>query len=203
MQTQQHTNSLQDQQHHTTPYNTIQHHTTPHNTTQHHTTPQNTIQHHTTPTTPQNTTQHHTTPTTPHNTNNTIQHLTRRKPNPNHFSSSAVYKLTCPECDKAYVGQTGSRFSLCYNEHNRALCNNSPSSSFPQHFLVEAHPFGPIHDIMKILRHRKKGPHLNTMEKFHIYTKYKNGSHLNDEHTIFPNKIFDSLIKPCSSRTPP
>jgi hypothetical protein len=40
--------------------------------------------------------------------NNTIQHLlTWRKPNPNQFSSSGVYKLTCPECNKAYVGQTG------------------------------------------------------------------------------------------------
>jgi hypothetical protein len=76
---------------------------------------------------------------------------------------------------------------------------NSSSSSFAQHLLDEAHPFGPIHDIMQVLHHCKKGPHLNTMEKFHIYTKYINGSHLNDEHTIFPNKIFDSLIKPGSS----
>jgi hypothetical protein len=49
----------------------------------------------------------------------------------------------------------------------------------------------------------KKVPHLNTKEKFHIYAEYINGSHLNDEHTIFPNNIFDSLIKPGSSRTPP
>jgi hypothetical protein len=99
-------------------------------------------------------------------TNNTIQHLlTWRQPNPNQFSSSGVYKLTCPECDKAYVGQTGRRFSLCYNEYKRAFYNNSRSSSFTKHLLDEAHPFGPIHDIMKILHHRKKGPHLNTMEK--------------------------------------
>jgi serine/threonine protein phosphatase PrpC len=41
-------------------------------------------------------------------TNNTIQNLlTHRNPNPDKFSSSGVYKLTCPECGKAYVGQTG------------------------------------------------------------------------------------------------
>jgi hypothetical protein len=45
---------------------------------------------------------------------------------------------------------------------------------------------------MQILHYHKKGPHLNTMEKFHIYTEYLNGSHLNDEHTIFPKNIFDS-----------
>jgi hypothetical protein len=56
---------------------------------------------------------------------------------------------------------------------------------------------------MHVLHHQKKGPHLNTMEKFYIYTEYLDGSHLNDEHTIFPNKIFDSLIKPSSLWTPP
>jgi hypothetical protein len=36
------------------------------------------------------------------------------------------------------------------------------------------------------------------MEKFHIYTEYVNGSHLNDEHTFLPNKI-----KPGIRGTPP
>jgi hypothetical protein len=122
---------------------------------------------------------------------NTIQSLLKpKKPTPDKFTSSGVYILTCPECNKAYVGQTGRRFSLHYNEHKRAFYNNNPSSSsFAQHLLEEAHPFGPIH-IMQILQHHKEGPHLNTMEKFHIYTEY-----LNDEHTIFPNKIFDSILK--------
>jgi hypothetical protein len=131
-------------------------------------------------------------------TNSTIQNLlTQRKPDPDKFSSSGVYKLTCPECNKACVGQTGRRFSL----HKRAFYNNSPSS-FAQH-LDEAHPFGPIRDIMQVLHHHSKGPHLNTMEKFYIYAEYINRSHLNYEHTIIPNKIFDSLIKPSSLRTPP
>jgi hypothetical protein len=99
-------------------------------------------------------------------TKSTIQNLlTHRKPNPDKFSSSGVYKHTCPECSKAYVGQTGSRFSLRYNEHKRAFYNKNPSSSFAQH-LDEAHPFGLIHDIMQVLHRHSKGPHLNTMEKF-------------------------------------
>jgi hypothetical protein len=40
-------------------------------------------------------------------TKNTIQNLLKpRKPTPDKFSSSGVYKLTFPECNKAYVGQT-------------------------------------------------------------------------------------------------
>src|SRR5215510_14141111 len=75
------------------------------------------------------------------------------------------------------------------------LLQKNPSSSYA-HLLNETHPFGPIQDTMQILHHHRKGPHLNTIERFHIYTEYMNGSHLNDEHTIFPNKIFESLIKP-------
>jgi hypothetical protein len=76
-------------------------------------------------------------------TNNTIQNLlTQRNPNPDKFSSSGVYKLICPECGKANVGQTGRCFSLRYKEHRRAFYSNTPSSSFAQN-LDEAHPSAP------------------------------------------------------------
>jgi hypothetical protein len=42
---------------------------------------------------------------------------------------------------------------------------------------------------------KKKSPHLNSIEKFHIYSEYLNDSHLNDEQTIFPNKTFDAILK--------
>jgi hypothetical protein len=64
-------------------------------------------------------------------TNNTIGRLlTQNKPPPDKFSLSGVYKLTCPECQKAYVGQIGRRFNIRYNEHKQAFWNNSHSSSF-------------------------------------------------------------------------
>jgi hypothetical protein len=121
-------------------------------------------------------------------TNSTIQNLlTQRNPNPNKFSSSGVYKFIRPECGKAYVGQTDRRFSVRYKEHRRAFYSNIPSSSFAQHLLDEAYPFGPIHHIMQVIHHHSKGPHLNTMERFYIYAEYTDRSHLNDEHTMFPN----------------
>ena len=33
--------------------------------------------------------------------------LSHRNPTPDKLSLSGVYKLTCPDCNKAYVGQTG------------------------------------------------------------------------------------------------
>ena len=47
-----------------------------------------------------------------------------------------------------------------------------------------------------LVRCRLYSTTLNTIEKFHIYTEFKNDNHLNDEHTVAPNKIFDTLLKP-------
>ena len=64
-----------------------------------------------------------------------------------------------------------------------------------KHLNEETHPFGSIHNIMQILQYHKKGAHMNTIERFHIHAEYTANNHLNDEHTIFPNAIFDTLLK--------
>jgi hypothetical protein len=93
-------------------------------------------------------------------TKNTIQNLLKPKiPTSDVFSSSGVYKLSCPECNMAYVGQIGRQFSQRYKEHKSAFYNNTPSSSsFARHHLEETHPFGPIHEVMQILQLHKKKP---------------------------------------------
>jgi len=49
---------------------------------------------------------------------------------------------------------------------------------------------------MQILQYHEKGTHLNTTERYYTYAEFSKKSHLNDEHTIFPNKIFEALLKP-------
>ena len=68
-------------------------------------------------------------------------------------------------------------------------------SNFAKHVIEQSHSFGPIEDTMRILRHQHKGNHLNTIEKFYIYAEFTNNNHLNDEHTLAPNRIFDALLK--------
>jgi len=132
-------------------------------------------------------------------TNNTLDNLLRQKnPPSDKFSSSGVYRLTCPDCNKAYIGQTGRCFSKRYDEHRRAFHNNSHTSNFAKHFLEKTHSFRPISNIMQVLHHQKKGAHLNTTESFYIHVEHATGNHLNDDHTIFPNKISDTLTKPNS-----
>ena len=66
---------------------------------------------------------------------------------------------------------------------------------FAQHLIEEAHSFGPMNKIMKIVHCHKKGAKVNTIEKFHIHTELAKKNHLNDPQTILPNSIFDTLIK--------
>jgi len=47
---------------------------------------------------------------------------------------------------------------------------------------------------MQILQYDGKGTHLNTIERYYIYAEFSN--HLNDEHNISPNKVFEALLKP-------
>jgi len=100
------------------------------------------------------------------------------------YTLSRIYKLTCPICNKAYVGQTGRNFTVRFNEHKYAFRTNSCTSNFAQHLTEHNHPFCTIHNTMQILRHHRKGPHLNTLERLHIYTEYITNNHVNDNQTI-------------------
>jgi hypothetical protein len=119
------------------------------------------------------------------------------------YTQSGIYKLTCPACNKAYVGQTGRNFTVRFNEHKHAFRTNSHTSRFAQHLIEHNHPIGTIHNTRQILWHHKKGPHLNTLERFHIHAEYITNNHINDNQTIFPNKIFDILLKDHSQENPP
>ena len=55
-------------------------------------------------------------------TKNTIGNLiAHRHPAPNKFSLSGVYKLNCPDCNRAYIGQTGGKFTTRFKKHEKAF----------------------------------------------------------------------------------
>jgi hypothetical protein len=128
-------------------------------------------------------------------TNNSIlTTLARKKQYTDINSKSGVYKLTCPDCEKAYIGQTGRDFTTRFKEHRHAFRTANQSNSFAKHLTENLHHFGCMKETMEILHLQNKGTHLNTLEKFYIYAEHKKQNHLNDDQTIFPNKIFDTLI---------
>jgi len=72
-----------------------------------------------------------------------------------------------------------------------AFKNNSHLSKYVRHLIEQNHTLDSIQNTVQVLQYQNKGAHLNTYERFHIYAEYINKNHLNDEHTIFPNKLFN------------
>jgi hypothetical protein len=55
-------------------------------------------------------------------TNNTLHnHLTRNTHTRDKFTCSGVYRLTCPDCGKAYIGQNGRDFASRNNEQTQTV----------------------------------------------------------------------------------
>jgi hypothetical protein len=127
---------------------------------------------------------------------NTIRNaLTRNTQTTDKYTQSGVYKLACPDCKKAYVVQTGRNFTIRFREHINAFKNNNHSSKYARHLIEQNHTLDSIQNTMQVLQYQNKGAHLDPYERFHIYTEYVKENHLNDEHAIFPNKLFDTLLK--------
>jgi hypothetical protein len=101
----------------------------------------------------------------------------------------------CPDCKKAYAGQNGRNFLVRYNKHKQAFRNNSHTSKFTQHIVEQAHAFGTIHNTMQVLHYQKKNAHLNMVERYYIHAEFMANNHLNDNQNIFPNPIFDAILK--------
>jgi len=93
------------------------------------------------------------------------------------------------------MGQTGRNFLARYNEHKLAFRNNSHASKFAQHLLEQAHSFITIDNTMQILHYQKKSAHLNTVQRYYIHVEFAANNHLNDGQNIFPNPIFEAILK--------
>jgi hypothetical protein len=81
------------------------------------------------------------------------------------------------------------------NDHKLEFRSNSHTSKFAQHLNEQAHSFGTIDNIMQILQYHTKESHLKKIEKFYNHAAYITNNHLNDNNTIFPSAIFDTLLK--------
>ena len=117
------------------------------------------------------------------------QNLTSKTHNHDKFSATGVYKSTCPECGKAYTGQTRRNFSKSYNKHRHAYRNNCHFSKFAQLLNEHTHTFEPIENIMQILSYQKKGPHFNTTEWVYIHKENANDNQLNNKQ-----KSLDAIL---------
>ena len=127
--------------------------------------------------------------------NNTQNLLHQRQTQTDKYLASGIYKLTCPDCGKAYVGQTGRSFYTRYKEHNLSYRTNKSNSNYAKHMIDNNHTFPPIEEALYILEFHKKSMHMNTLERYHIHKEAHQNNHLNDQHTVPHNKIFQIIQK--------
>jgi hypothetical protein len=85
--------------------------------------------------------------------NNNIERLLSTHCNliQNKYDKYGIYQLTCPSCNKKYIGQTGGQFRIGFQEHFRDNKCMKNKSKFAQHLLQNEHPIGPMENTMDII----------------------------------------------------
>jgi hypothetical protein len=79
--------------------------------------------------------------------------------------------------------------------YTRDIKNNRDNIGYAEHILNTRHLYGTIQDTMEIIKAVKKGPIMDTIEKYHIYKANQNGIQFNDTHTNNKNPLFDTLYR--------
>jgi hypothetical protein len=130
-----------------------------------------------------------------HTSNTLRKHLCYSNTQQDKFTNSGVYKLTCPDCNKAYIGQTGRNFYARYDEHKRAFRYNTLLSKFAKHLIEHGHAFENIESTMEVLHFQRKGTHLDTIERFYIHKEAMHNNHINEEYTETTDQIFSTILE--------
>lgn len=121
-----------------------------------------------------------------------LKHTIGNTQNP--FLRSGVYKLTCKDCHKVYIGQTGRNFKTRFKEHMVGTSRNK--SVFGQHLNNEKHSECDIEHDMQILHTAPKGILLSTLEELEIFIYHrKNPSLLLNELLEFHDKTYFELFE--------
>jgi hypothetical protein len=131
-------------------------------------------------------------------TNNTLSKLlkTNRHRTKHIYENSGIYQLTCPSCNKKYIGQTGRPFKIRFQEHFRDFKYRNNKSSFSQHLIENGHSIGPMENIMESTIHvTTKGYMMDTTERYYIFRETKINNQINDKLTVQPNTIFETIVK--------
>ena len=118
------------------------------------------------------------------------------------MKKSGVYRLTCPDCQKKYVGQTERSFKKRYKEHFHDFKYNIHRSRFATHLLENKHSMGPINEVMELVYTTSKGKFVDTVERFYIYSETRGNNQINDKNKLNPTLFMTSSVPMIPHRTP-
>ena len=85
-----------------------------------------------------------------------------------------MYQLTCSDCPKTYIGQSGRSYSKRIKEHQASFVNGKTDSHYANHIRESGHNFN---NNYKILHSENKSNKLNLLESLEV-NKLKNTDHL-------------------------
>jgi hypothetical protein len=109
------------------------------------------------------------------------------------YEKSAIYKITCNTCQKAYVGQTSRNLNLRFREHVRYVKNNDPRSAYALHILNSRHEYVSINDTMTLLKQINKPSFFLPFEQMYIQIFHRNNELIPEQHPNEHNPMFELL----------
>jgi hypothetical protein len=88
------------------------------------------------------------------------------------YRESGAHQHTCPYF-KQNMWARQTDFYTQFKEHLQSIKNSNTNSKSAKHPHNNKYEFGPIEEIMDALHVINKGNHMNTLQKFYTYSKYK------------------------------
>jgi hypothetical protein len=110
------------------------------------------------------------------------------------YETCGVYNMKCLTCELVNVGQTGRDFKTRYKEHINDIRQNVEKSRYAVHMLKENHEYGPIEEVMNVIKMENEGKQLDVYERFYIYKATKQKYVMNEQHSDVNNVLFGLII---------
>lgn len=128
-----------------------------------------------------------------HKTNNTV--AINLKGHNTDNTESGIYKITCNDCTKFYIGYTGRTFSQRFKEHTQEIkyAKKNAKSNYAKHMIDEKHTYTDLESNLQIMHAGKKSNYIERKEEYEIYKERRNPMLLNDKINTKTNKIFDFI----------
>ena len=136
--------------------------------------------------------------------------LCNNKPKVNIFQKSGIYKITCNNCDKFYVGQTGRDLGTRFKEHTKISRNDEFNyknknniSAMKRHLIETKHNC--TENNIQLLHCLNKSRKMDILEEYQILIHKTAGPEkiLNDYLDINRNHLFLDVIKLSPPPLPP
>jgi hypothetical protein len=124
--------------------------------------------------------------------NISLIHLFKHYTHTHKYNNSGIYQMKCLDCPFKYIGQTGRIFNFRYKVHTHVIRNNNCNYGYSNHILNTGQTYRKITDTMDVIRTGRKGRHLNTLEKYHIYKISRNNLQMSDTHIDTQSRISDN-----------